>query len=112
MKVLLTGGAGFIGSHLARRLIREGHEVVIIDNLSTGRAANVPPGGRLVELDLGRTDFVSSLPPGRFDAVCHFAGQSSGPASADMPLQDLQTNAASTLLLSRWCLARSIPRFI
>jgi len=112
MKVLLTGGAGFIGSHLGRRLIRDGHSVVIVDNLSTGRRDNVPDGAELVEVDLSRAELASLLPDGHFDAVVHLAGQSSGPASAEMPLKDFQANAVSTLLLSRWAISRKIPRFV
>jgi UDP-glucose 4-epimerase len=108
----VTGGAGFIGSHLARRLIAEGHRVAVVDNLSSGLRENVPPQAEFVELDLGRADCLEFLPSGDFDAVCHLAAQSSGPASADMPYLDLQVNAASTLQLSRWCLARRVPRFL
>ena len=52
MRVLITGGAGFIGSTLARRLVATGHEVVVIDNLSTGTKENVPPAAHLVFADL------------------------------------------------------------
>lgn len=112
LRVLLTGGAGFIGSHLARRILEAGHEVVIVDNLSTGRLANVPRGADLLQLDIASPRLPAALPAGRFDAVCHLAAQSSGPASAQIPYEDLQTNAASTLMLSRWCLERGVPRFL
>jgi UDP-glucose 4-epimerase len=112
MRVLVTGGAGFIGSALARRLIAEGHRVAVVDNLSTGKQSNVPPEAEFVEYDLARPDCLDHLPSGGFEAVCHLAAQSSGPASIDMPYYDLQANAASTLLLSRWCLENSVPRFI
>lgn len=112
MRILVTGGAGFIGSALARRLIAEGHEIAVLDNLSTGKRSNVPPEAEFVEVDLARPDCLDHLPPGEFDAVCHLAAQSSGPASAEIPYYDLQANTASTLLLSRWCLKNSIPRFL
>lgn len=112
MKILVTGGAGFIGSHLARRLLRDQHTVVVLDNLSTGIRENVPQGAKLIVGDAGNPDTLRLLPGDKFDAVCHLAAQSSGPASAEMPYYDLQANAASTLLLSCWCLERRIPRFL
>jgi UDP-glucose 4-epimerase len=112
MRVLITGGAGFIGSALAHRLIDEGHTVSVVDNLSTGKQANVPKEAEFVEYDLAKVDCLDHLPAGKFDAVCHLAAQSSGPASIDMPYYDLQVNAASTLLLSRWCLKNNISRFL
>ena len=112
MRILITGGAGFIGSALARRLIDEGHTVAVVDNLSTGKQANVPLEAEFVEYDLTRADCLDHLPSGKFDAVCHLAAQTSGPASIEMPYYDLQANAASTLLLSRWCLQNKIPRFL
>ena len=112
MRVLVTGGAGFIGSHLADALVKAGHSVVVVDNLSTGKRENIPSHAEFLELDLVRSDFLDSLPSGDFDAVCHLAAQSSGPASAEMPYYDLQVNAASTLLLSRWCLQRAVSRFL
>ncbi|MBI5032980.1 MAG: NAD-dependent epimerase/dehydratase family protein [Chloroflexi bacterium] len=112
MRILVTGGAGFIGSHLARRLLEQGHAVCVVDNLSTGKRENVPAQAEFIELDLARADFLRSLPQSKFDGVCHLAAQSSGPASAEMPYYDLQVNAASTLLLSRWCLENRVPRFL
>lgn len=52
MKILVTGGAGFIGSHLAEHLLAEGHRVTVLDDLSTGSEANVPAGARLERVDL------------------------------------------------------------
>ncbi len=111
-KYLVTGGAGFIGSHLARRLLEGGHTVVVVDNLSTGKRENIPAGAEFLKLDLARPDFMKNLPDRKFDAVCHLAAQSSGAVSAEKPLYDMQVNAMSTLLLSRWCLERDVPRFL
>lgn len=113
MKIaLVTGGAGFIGSHLARRLLSEGWKVHIIDNLSTGFKDNVPPKAGFTLLDLSKDDFVKDLPKDNFDAVFHLAGQSSGEISFDDPVYDLKTNCLSTLLLLDWCYKNKINRFI
>ena len=52
MRILVTGGAGFIGSHIAERLLARGHEVAIVDNLSSGKRENVPGGARFYEADV------------------------------------------------------------
>src|SRR5436190_22037470 len=98
-RVLLTGGAGFIGSHLARALLASGYEVEIVDDFSTGARANVPEGAPLHELNLAGDAFVKKLPVGPFDAVLHLAGQSSGEKSFDDPAYDFAANARSTALL-------------
>ena len=111
MKVMVTGGAGFIGSHLAHRLLQKGHGVVIVDNLSSGRKENVPSGAHFLYADVSRPDFLEQLPI-EVDAVCHLAAQSAGTISAERPYYDLQANAGSTLLLTRWCLKHGIQRFV
>ena len=111
MKVMVTGGAGFIGSHLTHRLLQKGHAVVIVDNLSSGRMENVPSGAQFLYADISRPDFLEQLPID-VDAVCHLAAQSAGIISAERPYYDLQANAGSTLLLTRWCLKHGIPRFV
>jgi UDP-glucose 4-epimerase len=111
MNVLVTGGAGFIGSAVARALLARGDSVVIADNLSTGRRENVPDAATFLALDLGDPASLRHLPT-TIDVVCHLAAQSSGPASADRAYEDMQSNAASTLLLSRWCLQHTIARFV
>lgn len=110
--VLVTGGAGFIGSCLARRLLAEGHEVVVVDNLTSGVGENVPSGADWVEGDIGRPETIAALPNRRFDAVCHLAAQSSGAVSMEKPVYDMQTNAVSTVLLARWCSERGVKRMV
>lgn len=96
---LVTGGAGFIGAAVAHRLLAAGHEVVIIDNLSTGFRCNVPAGATFVEGDCQDTALYERLPQRSYAAIFHIAGQSSGEISFDDPVYDLQTNTQSTLLL-------------
>src|SRR6266550_8403005 len=102
--VLVTGGAGFIGSRLAQSLLDDGYDVVVADDLSTGRRENVPAGASFVELDLSRAEDVARLPEQPYVGVLHLAGQSSGKTSFDDPLRDFDANARATLLLARWSL--------
>lgn len=111
-KALVTGGAGFIGSHLAKRLLREGWSVDIVDNLSTGFRENLPKEARFVLLDLSQENFCENLPETKYDVVFHLAAQSSGEISFDDPAYDLKTNCLSTVLLLDWCHQRGIKRFI
>ena len=111
-KVLITGGAGFIGSHLAGTLLADGYVVDVVDNLSTGRIENVPAGADFLELDLQFEEAVESLPGKDYAAVLHLAGQSSGEKSFYDPLYDLDANARSTLLLARWALEKAVPTFL
>ncbi|MDR1685616.1 MAG: NAD-dependent epimerase/dehydratase family protein [Desulfovibrio sp.] len=110
---LVTGAAGFIGAALAAALVREGHEVVGADNLSTGFRENVPAGVRFFYGDCGLPDLYNGLLPARpYDAVFHVAGQSSGEISFDDPVYDLRANTASTLRLLRFALDNGCTRFI
>lgn len=97
MKAIVTGGAGFIGSHLVDRLIGEGHEVLAIDDLSSGRQANLNSSARLEEMNIddGRlTEVISTYAP---DIVFHAAAQISVSLSAREPATDARTNILGTL---------------
>lgn len=112
MRVLVTGGAGFIGAALARRLLGDGHEVTIVDNLSTGQRENLPAGASFVEADLGDPAALTAIPAGRFDAVAHLAAQSSGAIGQADPYADMRVNVGATLLLAQWCQKHGVPRFV
>ena len=111
-RALVTGGAGFIGGHLAHALSAEGWRVDVVDDLSSGRAANVPPRCDLIELDLGARGATGRLPRVRYDAICHLAGQSSGEKSFDDPERDLDANARSTVALAGWAREQRIPLLV
>ena len=111
-RYLVTGGAGFIGSNIAGRLLDRGDEVVVFDNLSTGFAYNVPPGAHMVDANISQPEALELMPEGHFDAVLHLAAQSSGEISHENPGLDLSSNALGTLLLLDWCKRHGVPRFL
>jgi len=96
---LVTGAAGFIGAAVAAYLLRQGHSVVTIDNLSTGNKKNLPEGIEFLQGDCQSGAIIEKLENRQFEAIFHIAGQSSGEISYDNPVYDLQTNAQSTLQL-------------
>ncbi len=110
-RILVTGGAGFIGSHIATSLLSDGYDVEIVDNLSTGKLENIPSGANFREVDLRFPDAVKSLPE-NCRAVLHLAGQSSGEKSFDDPLYDLDSNCRSTSILATWALTKGVRTFI
>jgi UDP-glucose 4-epimerase len=111
--VLVTGGAGFIGSHLCERLLAAGHDVTALDDLSTGRREHVPEGVRLVVADVADTDAVRAAFEERApDAVLHVAGQASIARSFDRPERDLRTNVLGTLNVLEACLSTGVPRLV
>jgi UDP-glucose 4-epimerase len=97
MKVLVTGGAGFIGSHLMRKLQAEGAEAVALDNLSVGRRENLPEGIDLAEIDVLGEDLNRVVANGNFDAIVHLAGQTMVGASIDDPAHDAEQNILGTI---------------
>ena len=112
MNYLVTGAAGFIGSCIARELIRQGHQVVTIDNLSTGKESAIPEGCRFVRGDAQDAELVNGLKGEQYEAIIHIAGQSSGEISFEKPVYDLQTNVQSTLLLLNMAREIGCKRFV
>lgn len=96
MKVLVTGGAGFIGSHLVRSYLDEGHEVVVLDDLSTGFAENVPSGVELVEGSITDLDLLQKVMAGA-DVAFHEAAARAVSRSVDDPLGTDHANTHGTL---------------
>jgi UDP-glucose 4-epimerase len=112
MRILVTGGAGFIGSHMAHRLLKEGHEVTIVDNESTGRSVNVPARARYLLADVTRLDQLQPVFAPGLDVVFHIAGQVSLIRSYCDPTLDLRTNVQGTLNVLQLCLRFRVPRLL
>jgi UDP-glucose 4-epimerase len=111
--VLVTGGAGFIGSHLVDALLTRGDDVVVLDNLSTGSRDNVQPDAELVEGDVADGVAVRDAFAHRsFDAVLHIAGQASISKSFDKPERDLRVNVAGTLNVVEQAVASGVHRLV
>ena len=112
-RVLVTGGAGFIGSHLVKRLVADEVDVAVLDNLSTGSRDRLPAGVELLEGDVGDWGFVDQVfASRRFDAVFHIAGQASIRLSFAAPEADLSTNVLGTLNVVRGCLDSGVRRLV
>lgn len=97
MKVLVTGGAGFIGSHVADAFLAAGEDVVIVDNLSMGRRENVPQGARFVEMDITTDAFTSFLLDEKFDHINHHAAHMELRVSVDKPVHDATVNILGSI---------------
>jgi UDP-glucose 4-epimerase len=98
-RALITGGAGFIGSHVSDLFLREGWEVEIIDNLVTGKRKNVPDGAACHEIDIRSEQAARLVREGRFDVLVHLAAQMDVRKSVADPVFDAGTNVVGTLNL-------------
>ncbi len=112
MKILVTGGAGFIGSHVVRAFLQGGHEVVVLDDLSSGRRENLPAGVRLLVADVRDPAIEKLLMAERFDVVDHHAAQISVPASVADPRFDADVNLVGLVNLLESCARSGVKRFI
>lgn len=98
-RALVSGGAGFIGSHVADRLLAEGYQVEILDNLSSGRRENLPKGAVFHQMDIGSEDAARIVREGRFDVLCHLAAQIDVRKSVTDPVADARINVLGSLNL-------------
>src|SRR5262245_12685152 len=112
MKVLVSGGAGFIGSHVTDRLIEAGLEVVVLDNLSAGKRASVNPRARLYEADIGAGGIRAPFEQERFDCVDHHAAQMNVRRSVDDPVFDARVNILGSLNLLQAAVATGVKKFV
>jgi nucleoside-diphosphate-sugar epimerase len=111
-RAVVTGGAGFVGSHLVDRLIDDGWAVLVVDDLSTGQADNVPPTARLERLDIALDDLDPVVRGWRPDVVYHLAAQASVPMSIKDPLRDLAVNVSGTYRVAAAARAADARRLV
>ncbi len=112
MRVLVTGGAGFIGSHIVDRLVEEGHEVVVVDDLSSGLTANVNPHARLVDIDICAPELLELAASFRPEVISHWAAQASVPGSVSDPERDATVNVVGGINVCRAAVGAGVSQFV
>ena len=111
-KVLVTGGAGFIGSHVVDGLIEGGHDVVILDNFRTGQRANLNPAAKLYELSIQDGGLEELFSREKFDCVIHHAAQVSVIDSMANPMEDAEINILGSIRVIEQCRKHKVKKFI
>lgn len=111
-KVLVTGGAGFIGSHIVDRLIDEGYEVVIVDNLSSGKENNINKKAKFYKADIQGSKLESIFQKEKPDYVNHHAAQIDVRRSVSAPLFDAKVNVLGTINLLQNCVKYKVKKVI
>lgn len=113
MSVLVTGGAGYIGSHMVLDLLDAGENVVVVDNLSTGLRGAVPPAANLIHGDIGDQAIIeAAIREHAVDAVIHFAGSIVVPESVANPLAYYHNNTVKSRALMECCVRADVKHFI
>ncbi|WP_455577465.1 NAD-dependent epimerase/dehydratase family protein [Anaerosinus sp.] len=111
-KILITGGAGFIGSHIIEVLQKENCEITVLDNLHMGLKENVPERVRLIELDIRDKGVIDIFEQYQFDVVLHLAGQTMVNVSVDDPFYDADVNIMGTVNILESCRKTGVKRVI
>ncbi len=112
MKVCVTGGAGFIGSHLVDALVEEGHQVVVVDNLATGYERNLNPKAQFYKLDIRSPELAAVFEQERPELVNHHAAQTMVRTSTEDPFYDADVNVTGLLNLLNNCLKFGVRKII
>jgi UDP-glucose 4-epimerase len=112
MNILVTGGAGFIGSHMVKRHLADGHSVVVVDDLSAGRREAVPDAAHFLQADIAETDLAPLLRDEKIDFVSHHAAQIDVRHSVSDPLQDARSNILGSLKLLESCRRAEVRRVL
>jgi UDP-glucose 4-epimerase len=113
VRVLVTGGAGFVGSHITEALLTRGHDVIVVDDLSTGHRDNVPPRATFVEADIRDADAMDRLcGDHRPDAISHQAAQTSVAVSVREPSRDADINVLGTITVLEAAARHGVQCFV
>lgn len=112
MKILVTGGAGFIASHIADRLIQEKHEVHIVDNMYAGKKENIPAQATFFELDIIAPETAQLIIDQKYDAIYHFAAQMDVRKSVEDPTFDARINILGSINLLEAAVKAGTKKFI
>ncbi|MFA5386679.1 MAG: NAD-dependent epimerase/dehydratase family protein [Candidatus Paceibacterota bacterium] len=112
MKILVTGGAGFIGSHLTDKLIRDGHKVIVVDNLSTGRKENLNRKAKFYRVDICSPELDHIFKKEKPQVVFHFAAQIDVRKSVEDPIADAKINILGSLNLLENCRKSRVKKFV
>ncbi len=112
MKILVTGGAGFIGSHVVDAYVAQGHDVSVIDNLSSGRRGNLNPAVRFYQLDVGDPAVEEILAREKPQLVNHHAAQIDVRVSVGDPERDIRDNIVGLVRLASACVRHDVNMFI
>lgn len=113
MKCLVTGGAGFIGSHIQDKLIEAGHEVAVLDNLRSGKEENINPKSAFLKVDITDKEAVlKAFSNFRPEAVFHLAAQNEVPYSMEHPFEDQNTNITGMMNILEACKSSGVKKVI
>jgi len=112
LKILVTGGAGFIGSHVVDGYIKAGHDVVVVDNLFTGKRENINPAARFYEIDIRSKGLEKIFEIERPLIVNHHAAQISVPVSVENPIFDAEVNIIGLINLLQNCVKHGVRKII
>lgn len=112
MKILVTGGAGFIGSHVIEKLVKENYQVIVVDNLSTGVRGNLTTNVKFIEMDICSVELLAVFEQEQFDGVIHLAAQTMVPVSLEKPDYDCQVNILGTVNVLEACRKTGVKRVV
>jgi len=112
MKIMVTGGAGFIGSHVTDMMIEAGYEVIVVDDLSTGRRSNLNPHATFYEVDIRSSEMERVFAQEKPEVICHHAAQMDVRRSMDDPLFDADINIIGSIKLAQLAIRHGTRKFI